>query len=185
MISNDEEYYAEVAQLKAETEAANKQTEDAKAKSKQLLLDSQLESVYRDAGGISGDAFQALKNSLNCEIDGDKIIIRDSSGNIETNPDGSPKTLVEKMSEAKRHPVYQSFFKPDSTPPQNADSKSQLAPGQFYYTREQARNGKIRMEDINSGKAVLADEEQYNQMDTEGFRQQTKTVNIDDILRGK
>ncbi|MEG4218679.1 hypothetical protein, partial [Microcoleus sp. Pol14C4] len=129
MITNDDEFQAEKAKLQAETAAANKRYEDTQVQRQKVLLDSHLEAAYRDAGGISGDAFEALKNSLNCRIDGDRIVILDSSGNIETNADGSPKNLSQKMTEAKQHPVYQSFFKPDSTTPQNANSKPQLAPG--------------------------------------------------------
>lgn len=186
MATNLDEFYAEIGQDKAETEAANKRTEDYQAQYRQRLLDNQLESAYRDAGGLDGDAFQALKNSLSCKIDGEQIYILDSSGGIEKNADGTPKTLAEKITEVKRHPVYQSFFKPDSTTPQTADNKPSLAPGQYHYTHEQARNGKIKMEDIASGKAVLADGgKQPSQPNMDGYRQQTKVVNIDDILKGK
>jgi hypothetical protein len=186
MISNEEEFHAEKARLQAETAAANKRFEDIQIQRQQFLLDSQLEDAYASAGGISGadnEAFQTVKSLLKCEIDDGRIVIRDRFGDIEKNADGTPKSIAEKM--AKQNPTCKSFFKADSATPQNADGRSQLEPGQYYYTREQARNGKIKLEDINSGKAVLSDEGKEYKENMEGFRQQTKKVNIDDILGNK
>jgi hypothetical protein len=185
MISNEEEFHAEKARLQAETAAANKRFEDIQVQRQQFLLDSQLESAFSAAGGIGTDdaAFQAVKTILNCEIEGDRIIIRDRSGNIEKNADGTPKSIAEKMTELKQNPTCKSFFKADAAALKSPGNKPPLAAGQYYYTQEQAMAGKVKIEDINSGKAVAEPRKPNTPM--EGFRQQTKVVNPEKILRGE
>jgi hypothetical protein len=186
MINSEEEFQAEKTRLQVEAAAANKRFEEAQTKKQQLLVDTQLQSAYSEAGGIGADddgAYQAIKSYLKIEIEDGQIVIKDKWGEIEKNADGTAKSVQQKMAELKKNPTFKTFFKADAVESKKPEDKPPLSPGQYYFSREQAMAGKVKIEDINSGKAVPEPRKPNTPM--EGLAQRTKTVNPEKILRGE
>jgi hypothetical protein len=155
MINSQEEFQAEKSRLLTETAAANKRAEEAQTKKQQLLLDNQLETAYSESGGIGTDteAYQAIKSILKIELENGEIVIKDRWGETERNADGTAKSVKQKMAELKQHPTFKGFFSGDGSSSQDGGNSQQTEPK--TYTRDQARNGKVSMDDIAAGKLKL------------------------------
>jgi hypothetical protein len=180
MAIEDNEFYAEKAKFQAETEAANKQTQEAKQKLEDMMVDNALKDAFTESGGKLGTVddgcetpFEIVKHYLKngrCELKDKQVVFKNQWGNIELDSDGKPKSVYQKMSELKQTDTFRGFFLEGDNNSNGARSvndslqkfegnesqqQQQQQPGRKTYTREQARKGKASINDIASGKADI------------------------------
>ncbi len=154
-IVNEDEFYAEKAQLIAEKEAAEKRYQEVQTQTQELALEAQLSAAYAESGGIGNDtdreAYEAIKRHLKdgkLQFENGQPVFVDDKGLIELGNNG-PKTIGEKVQELKRHPTFKHFFSAE------ADNRTDQPTGPQTYTREQAIKGKVNINDIASGKIQM------------------------------
>jgi hypothetical protein len=154
-MQNEDEFYAEKADLIAQREAAEKRTEEAQTRLQELTLDTQLREAYAEIGGIGSDddneAYEAIKRYLKdgkMQFEKGQPVFVDN-GLIELGEDGTPKSVRQKMQELKQHSTFKNFFSAD-TSQANSDSQQPKT-----FKREDAQRGKISIDDIASGKIQM------------------------------
>jgi hypothetical protein len=167
MASNLDEYYAERDKEQAQTADALNREKESLAKIDQLKINSQLEAAYREAGGIDtteDEAYQAIRNYVNLDLVDGQVVVRDRQGNIERNTDGTVKSVDQKLAELKRTEGFKGCFAGDGGDPQENSNSPQ--PEKRTYTAEEARAGKVNIEDIAFGRIVLEGVDETRKPDT-------------------
>lgn len=157
--------------LLTETEMARKQTAELRNQYNNLLTRTAIEKAFFEAGGrkssfdlsAQGDEdlspvegiLSIFQNRIKLEEDG-RIVFLNTSGNVEINSEGRPKTLGEKMIELRKGSMG-ALFEPENTNSGTGATPTVSSNGRQVkvFSADQARSGRASIDDIASGKAII------------------------------
>jgi len=155
----------------AEASAAQKTAQEAQIKLESLTIETQIKNAFFESGGkrleyklenegeniAPVDALLAVIRPR-LKLEDGAVRVLNPTGEIELNPEtGKPKTLSEKMAEFRQGSLGY-LFEPvnkntgGGKPPTTASVGGKQV---TVYTREQARQGRVPMDEVASGKAVI------------------------------
>jgi hypothetical protein len=153
-----------------ESEASKKKAENWQRKYEQTVVETAIKTAFYDQGGRKSgydlesqgiddvapvDAIMTLL-SPRIKLEEGRVVITSRTGEVETNSEGRPKTLGEKMLELRKGSMG-ALFEPESRSSGSGMTPTFSSGGQNYklFSREQARNGKASIDDIAAGRAVI------------------------------